>query len=112
MRAISFSLVLVLVVSLQIVAGNTSSAFTKLMSNMINDEYDDTADDDSKFTCFFKLLIYTIFTISEPADADRLQRRSSDFPMAQFKRQHDQFMHDQLAGIARRSSFGQFYPEA
>ena len=60
MRAISFSLVLVLVVSLQIVAGNTSSAFTKLMSNMINDEYDDTADDDSKFTCFFKLLIYTI----------------------------------------------------
>ena len=45
MRAISFSLVLVLVVSLQIVAGNTSSAFTKLMSNMINDEYDDTADD-------------------------------------------------------------------
>ena len=61
---------------------------------------------------FFKTPHLYDFTISEPADADRLQRRSSDFPMAQFKRQHDQFMHDQLAGIARRSSFGQFYPEA
>merc|ERR1711935_542604 len=93
MRAISFSLVLVLAVSLQIVAGDTSSAFTQLMADMIKDEYDDDAD----------------------ANADRLQRRSdpSDFPMAQYKRQHDEFMHQQMAGqMARRSSFGQFYPEA
>ena len=33
--------------------------------------------------------------------------------MAQYKRQHDEFMHQQMAGqMARRSSFGQFYPEA
>jgi len=91
MRAISFSIVLVFVVSLQIVAGDTSSAFTQLMADMIKDEYDDDAG------------------------GDRLQRRSdpSDFPMAQYKRQHDEFMHQQMAGqMARRSSFGQFYPEA
>ena len=66
------------------------------------------------------MLVAVIFSILNihyciTANADRLQRRSdpSDFPMAQYKRQHDEFMHQQMAGqMARRSSFGQFYPEA
>ena len=41
MRAINFSVLLVLVVSLQIAAGADSSAFTKLMSDIIKDEYAD-----------------------------------------------------------------------
>ena len=47
MRALSFSVLLVLVVSLQIAAGAESSAFTKLMSDIINDEY---ADVDGMFS--------------------------------------------------------------
>ena len=48
MRALSFSVLLVLVVSLQIAAGADSSAFTKLMSDIINDEYADV--DEGKFS--------------------------------------------------------------
>ena len=59
MRAISFSLVLVLAVSLQIVAGDTSSAFTQLMADMIKDEYDDDAGGGNFFYFKYSLLYYS-----------------------------------------------------